>query len=169
MVIVLVSVVGGVFIVFALMALCYRSVVVHRNLSLCLRLVEIFTCLPFQVCRWLVSIYCTCIYIYIYISININRRTSCVVVFLTDLTLITCPFRFLRSVHSNSLLYAALSLFFFAHQKKQNKPYPKVSFLLLQALLICLLCPYFFNRGIQTLMMSCQRFRMNAINRTHGC
>lgn len=43
MVIVLVSVVGGVFIVFALMALCYRSVVVHRNLSLCLRLVEIFS------------------------------------------------------------------------------------------------------------------------------
>lgn len=40
MVVMLVSVVGGVFIVFALMALCYRSVVVHRNLSLCLRLVE---------------------------------------------------------------------------------------------------------------------------------
>ncbi|CAG0885167.1 unnamed protein product [Darwinula stevensoni] len=37
MVIVLVSVVGGVFILFALMALCYRSVVVHSNLSLCLR------------------------------------------------------------------------------------------------------------------------------------
>ncbi|XP_059352596.1 uncharacterized protein LOC130700381 isoform X7 [Daphnia carinata] len=37
MVVMLVSVVGGVFIVFALMALCYRSVVVHRNLSLCLR------------------------------------------------------------------------------------------------------------------------------------
>ncbi|XP_039300307.1 uncharacterized protein LOC120355721, partial [Nilaparvata lugens] len=31
------SVVGGVFIVFALMALCYRSVVVHKNFSLCLR------------------------------------------------------------------------------------------------------------------------------------
>lgn len=42
MVVMLVSVVGGVFIVFALMALCYRSVVVHRNLSLCLRLVESF-------------------------------------------------------------------------------------------------------------------------------
>ncbi|XP_034185475.1 disintegrin and metalloproteinase domain-containing protein mind-meld isoform X3 [Osmia lignaria lignaria] len=33
----LMSVVGGVFIVFALMALCYRSVVVHKNYSLCLR------------------------------------------------------------------------------------------------------------------------------------
>lgn len=35
----LMSVVGGVFVVFALMALCYRSVVVHKNFSLCLRLV----------------------------------------------------------------------------------------------------------------------------------
>ncbi|XP_063359814.1 disintegrin and metalloproteinase domain-containing protein 11 isoform X2 [Cydia amplana] len=35
---VLMSVVGGVFIVFALSALCYRSVVVHKNFSLCLRL-----------------------------------------------------------------------------------------------------------------------------------
>lgn len=35
----LMSVVGGVFITFALMALCYRSVVVHKNFSLCLRLV----------------------------------------------------------------------------------------------------------------------------------
>ncbi|XP_022902425.2 disintegrin and metalloproteinase domain-containing protein 12 isoform X4 [Onthophagus taurus] len=35
----LMSVVGGVFIVFATMALCYRSVVVHKNFSLCLRLV----------------------------------------------------------------------------------------------------------------------------------
>jgi hypothetical protein len=35
----LMSVVGGVFILFALMALCYRSVVVHKNFSLCLRLV----------------------------------------------------------------------------------------------------------------------------------
>ncbi|XP_050559266.1 disintegrin and metalloproteinase domain-containing protein 11 isoform X7 [Spodoptera frugiperda] len=34
---VLMSVVGGVFIVFALSALCYRSVVVHKNFSLCLR------------------------------------------------------------------------------------------------------------------------------------
>ncbi|XP_052861925.1 uncharacterized protein LOC128268731 [Anopheles cruzii] len=34
---VLMSVVGGVFITFALMALCYRSVVVHNNFSLCLR------------------------------------------------------------------------------------------------------------------------------------
>ncbi|XP_054286585.1 disintegrin and metalloproteinase domain-containing protein 12 isoform X4 [Macrosteles quadrilineatus] len=33
----LMSVVGGVFITFALMALCYRSVVVHKNFSLCLR------------------------------------------------------------------------------------------------------------------------------------
>ncbi|XP_025986235.2 disintegrin and metalloproteinase domain-containing protein unc-71 isoform X9 [Solenopsis invicta] len=33
----LMSVVGGVFVVFALMALCYRSVVVHKNFSLCLR------------------------------------------------------------------------------------------------------------------------------------
>ncbi|XP_014241701.2 disintegrin and metalloproteinase domain-containing protein 22 isoform X4 [Cimex lectularius] len=33
----LMSVVGGVFIVFALSALCYRSVVVHKNFSLCLR------------------------------------------------------------------------------------------------------------------------------------
>ncbi|XP_014218927.1 uncharacterized protein LOC106647167 [Copidosoma floridanum] len=31
------SVVGGVFVVFAMMALCYRSVVVHKNFSLCLR------------------------------------------------------------------------------------------------------------------------------------
>lgn len=37
----LMSVVGGVFIMFALMALCYRSVVVHKNFSLCLRLVFI--------------------------------------------------------------------------------------------------------------------------------
>ncbi|XP_050295580.1 disintegrin and metalloproteinase domain-containing protein 11 isoform X3 [Anthonomus grandis grandis] len=36
----LMSVVGGVFIVFATMALCYRSVVVHNNFSLCLRLVS---------------------------------------------------------------------------------------------------------------------------------
>lgn len=35
----LMSVVGGVFVLFALMALCYRSVVVHQNFSLCLRLV----------------------------------------------------------------------------------------------------------------------------------
>ncbi|XP_026329342.1 uncharacterized protein LOC113237215 [Hyposmocoma kahamanoa] len=34
---VLMSVVGGVFIVFAMSALCYRSVVVHKNFSLCLR------------------------------------------------------------------------------------------------------------------------------------
>ncbi|XP_055550304.1 uncharacterized protein LOC129732887 isoform X7 [Wyeomyia smithii] len=34
---VLMSVVGGVFVMFALMALCYRSVVVHNNFSLCLR------------------------------------------------------------------------------------------------------------------------------------
>lgn len=37
----LMSVVGGVFITFALMALCYRSVVVHKNFSLCLRLVSL--------------------------------------------------------------------------------------------------------------------------------
>ncbi|XP_076396944.1 disintegrin and metalloproteinase domain-containing protein mind-meld isoform X4 [Megachile rotundata] len=37
LVVMLMSVVGGVFIVFALMALCYRSVVVHKNYSLCLR------------------------------------------------------------------------------------------------------------------------------------
>ena len=46
MVVMLVSAVGGVFILFALMALCYRSVVVHRNLSLCLRLVESFHPVP---------------------------------------------------------------------------------------------------------------------------
>ncbi|XP_070509632.1 disintegrin and metalloproteinase domain-containing protein 12 isoform X4 [Chironomus tepperi] len=34
---VLVSVVSGVFITFALVALCYRSVVVHKNIALCLR------------------------------------------------------------------------------------------------------------------------------------
>ncbi|XP_050332245.1 disintegrin and metalloproteinase domain-containing protein unc-71 isoform X9 [Bactrocera neohumeralis] len=34
---VLMSVVGFVFVTFTLMALCYRSVVVHRNFSLCLR------------------------------------------------------------------------------------------------------------------------------------
>jgi hypothetical protein len=37
---VLVSVVSGVFITFALVALCYRSVVIHKNISLCLRLVS---------------------------------------------------------------------------------------------------------------------------------
>lgn len=36
---VLMSMVGFVFITFTLMALCYRSVVVHRNFTLCLRLV----------------------------------------------------------------------------------------------------------------------------------
>ncbi|XP_055390177.1 disintegrin and metalloproteinase domain-containing protein unc-71 isoform X3 [Condylostylus longicornis] len=34
---ILMSVVGFVFVTFTLMALCYRSVVVHRNFSLCLR------------------------------------------------------------------------------------------------------------------------------------
>ncbi|XP_018367341.1 PREDICTED: uncharacterized protein LOC108763910 isoform X7 [Trachymyrmex cornetzi] len=33
----LMSVVGGVFVLFTLVALCYRSVVVHKNFSLCLR------------------------------------------------------------------------------------------------------------------------------------
>lgn len=33
----LVSGMGGVFFAFAFMALCYRSVVVHKNFSLCLR------------------------------------------------------------------------------------------------------------------------------------
>lgn len=46
MVTMLVTVVGSVFILFALMALCYRSVVVHRNLSLCLRLVESLHAVP---------------------------------------------------------------------------------------------------------------------------
>lgn len=55
---VLMSVVGGVFIVFALMALCYRSVVVHKNYSLCLRLV----------CRNIhVENSFVCVYIYVYI------------------------------------------------------------------------------------------------------
>lgn len=36
---VLVSVVSGVFLTFALVALCYRSSVVHKNITLCLRLV----------------------------------------------------------------------------------------------------------------------------------
>lgn len=40
LVLVLMSVVGGVFIIFATMALCYRSVVVHKNFTLCLRLVS---------------------------------------------------------------------------------------------------------------------------------
>lgn len=38
---VLMSVVGFVFVTFTLMALCYRSVVVHKNFTLCLRLVEL--------------------------------------------------------------------------------------------------------------------------------
>lgn len=37
---VLVSVVSGVFLTFALVALCYRSSVVHKNITLCLRLVQ---------------------------------------------------------------------------------------------------------------------------------
>lgn len=37
---VLLSVVGGVFLVFTSAALCYRSVVVHKNFSFCLRLVR---------------------------------------------------------------------------------------------------------------------------------
>lgn len=40
LVIMLMSCVGGVFILFALVALCYRSVVVHKNFTLCLRLVS---------------------------------------------------------------------------------------------------------------------------------
>lgn len=48
----LMSVVGGVFVVFATMALCYRSVVVHKNFSLCLRLVS----RPFQVAIHVLSI-----------------------------------------------------------------------------------------------------------------
>lgn len=39
---VLVSVVSGVFLTFALVALCYRSSVVHKNITLCLRLVRIY-------------------------------------------------------------------------------------------------------------------------------
>lgn len=37
---VLVSVVSSVFIAFALVALCYRSSVIHKNIALCLRLVS---------------------------------------------------------------------------------------------------------------------------------
>lgn len=39
---VLVSVCSGVFLTFALVALCYRSSVVHKNITLCLRLVRQF-------------------------------------------------------------------------------------------------------------------------------
>lgn len=40
---VLMSVVGFVFITFTLMALCYRSVLIQRNFSFCIRLVESLT------------------------------------------------------------------------------------------------------------------------------
>jgi pilus assembly protein TadC len=39
----LVSIVSGVFLTFALVALCYRSSVVHKNITLCLRLVRYLT------------------------------------------------------------------------------------------------------------------------------
>lgn len=44
----LVSIVSGVFLTFALVALCYRSSVVHKNITLCLRLVRYLTWIIFN-------------------------------------------------------------------------------------------------------------------------
>lgn len=64
----LMSVVGGVFVVFALMALCYRSVVVHRNFSLCLRLVCRYLHVEFlSLSIYLFSLYVLCFFILIII------------------------------------------------------------------------------------------------------
>ena len=63
----LMSVVGGVFVVFALMALCYRSVVVHRNFSLCLRLV----------CRYLhVEFLCICPSLFLLLLFDFSYTSS---------------------------------------------------------------------------------------------
>ena len=69
------SVVGGVFIVFALMALCYRSVVVHKNYSLCLRLVcrniHVEILLYAYIYIYIYTYIYICMYVYIYIYIYI--------------------------------------------------------------------------------------------------
>lgn len=66
LVIILMSVVGGVFVLFAMMALCYRSVVVHKNFSLCLRLVYRFI----HLANFFVTILFL-LFLYIYLSISL--------------------------------------------------------------------------------------------------
>jgi hypothetical protein len=90
LVVTLMSVVGGVFIMFALMALCYRSVVVHKNFSLCLRLVFIAELKRYSNCI------CVLFSLYLYLSISL---------FISCKFCDTYIFDSLRMTEFNSLFY----------------------------------------------------------------